>query len=96
MYQKIYLDNFKQTLVSRVNRGKRISVYPICKQRLEQTTWIRILLLYRIENAWKKSLVFDEVFDVKKIGYSYFETGEHGFHSTTRISLSLYLMKRVK
>ena len=84
MYQKIYLDNFKQTLVSRVNRGKRISVYPICKQRLEQTTWIRILLLYRIENAWKKSLVFDE-----DIGYSYFETAELGFHSTTRISLSL-------
>lgn len=89
MYQKIYLDNFKQTLVSRVNRGKRISVYPIYKQRLKQTTWIRILLLYRTENAWKKPLVFDEVFDVKKIGYSYFETGEHGFHWTTRISLSL-------
>ena len=69
MYQKIYLDNFKQTLVSRVNRAKRISVYPICKQRLEQTTWIRILLLYRIENTWKKPLVFDEVFDVKNIGY---------------------------
>ena len=85
MYQKIYLDKFNQTLVSRVNRAKRISVYPICKQRLEQTTWIRIRLLYRIENTWKKSLVFDEVFDVKNIGYSYFETGE----STTRISLSL-------